>query len=70
MTYLTKGQNALLGSNAASLDHDKVLLDQAVVGETAHGVDRLVGQIIIGSGVVLHKLKNRLKIVKYEIEGL
>jgi len=53
---LTKGQDALLGSNAASLDHDEVLLDQAVVGETAHGVDRLVGQIIIGSGVVLHKL--------------
>ena len=26
------------------------------MGETTHGVDRLVSQIIIGSSVVLHKL--------------
>merc|ERR1711953_794841 len=53
---LTKGQHTLLGSNATSLDHDKVLLDQSVMGETTHGDDRLVSQIIIGSSVVLHKL--------------
>merc|ERR1719164_365209 len=53
---LTKGQHTLLRSNTTSLDHDKVLLDQSVMGETTHGVDRLVSQIIIGSSVVLHKL--------------
>jgi len=53
---LTKGQHTLLRSNATTLDHDKVLLDQSVMGEPTHGVDRLISQIIIGSSIVLHKL--------------
>ena len=55
-SYLTKGQHTLLRSNATTLDHDKVLLDQSVMGESTHGVDRLISQIIIGSSIVLHKL--------------
>ena len=54
--YLPQGEDTLLGSDAASLDHDKVLLDLAVMGESAHGVDGLVGQIVVGGSVVLDKL--------------
>merc|ERR1719210_418528 len=46
----------LLGSNATSLDHNKVLFDQAVVGESAHWIDGFVGQIVIGGSVVLNQL--------------
>ena len=63
--YLSQSQDSLLGSNATSLDHDKVLLDQTVVGETTHGIDGLVSQIIIGSGVVLHQLKIKQKHSKF-----
>merc|ERR1740129_1194976 len=45
---LSQSEDTLLGSNTTSLDHDKVLLDQTVMGEPAHGVDGLVGQIVIG----------------------
>ena len=54
--YLSQSENTLLRSNAASLDHDEVLLDQTVMGESTHGVDGLVGQIVVGGGIVLHKL--------------
>ena len=46
----------LLGADAAALDHDEVLLDLPVVGEAAHRVDGLVGQIVFGRGVVLDEL--------------
>merc|ERR1719367_257875 len=50
---LAQGQYPLLGSDAASLDHDKVLLDHTVVRESTHGVDVLVGGIVLGRSVVL-----------------
>merc|ERR1719367_728160 len=50
---LAQGQYPLLGSDAASLDHDKVLLDHTVVRESTHGVDVLVGGIVLGRGIVL-----------------
>merc|ERR1719367_41976 len=50
---LAQGQYPLLGSDAASLDHDKVLLDHTVVRESTHGVDVLVGGVVLGRGVVL-----------------
>ena len=46
----------LLGTDAAALDHDEVLLDLPVVGEAAHRVDGLVGQIVFGRRVVLDEL--------------
>lgn len=58
-TYLSQGEDSLLRANAASLDHDKVLLDQTVMGESTHGVDGLVGQVVVGGGVVLHQLKKK-----------
>ena len=54
---LSQGENPLLGSNATTLDHDEVLFDLSVVRESSHGVDGLIGQIVIGGGVVLHQLQ-------------
>lgn len=54
--YLAKGQNPFLGAHAASLDHQKVLLDLTVVGEPSHGVDGLVGQVVLGGSIVLNQL--------------
>ena len=51
-----EGDAPLLGADAAALDHDEVLLDLSVVGEAAHRVDGLVGQIVLGRGVVLDEL--------------
>lgn len=53
---LTESQDALLGSNATSLDHDEILLHLTIMGEAAHGVDGLVGQIVVGRSVVLDQL--------------
>merc|ERR1719341_1210193 len=53
---LPQGEGALLGPNATTLDHDEVLLDLSIVGESTHGVDRLVGNVILGGSVVLDQL--------------
>ena len=54
--YLSQRQDPLLRSNAATLDHDEVLLDLSVMRETAHWIDGLVGQIVVCGGIVLHQL--------------
>jgi hypothetical protein len=51
-----QSQDAFLGSDATTLDHDEVLFNLAVVGETTHGVDRFVRKIVVGRGVVLDQL--------------
>merc|ERR1719410_277720 len=53
---LSQGQDSLLRSNAATLEHDEVLLDLSIVRESSHGVDGLVRQVVVGGGVVLHQL--------------
>merc|ERR1719422_852440 len=53
---LSQGQHSLLRPNATSLKHDKVLLDFSIMRETSHGVDGLVGQIVVGGSVVLDQL--------------
>merc|ERR1712004_88884 len=53
---LPQSEGPLLGSNAAALDHDEVLLDLSVVREATHWVDRFVSNVILGGGVVLDKL--------------
>merc|ERR1719270_1832655 len=57
---LSQSENTFLGSNAISLDHNKVLLDQAVVRESAHGIDGFVGQVVIGGSIVLDQLASRV----------
>merc|ERR1719458_1064365 len=53
---LPQGKGALLGSNAATLDHDEVLLNLSIVGESSHWVNGLVSNVILGGSVVLDKL--------------
>lgn len=60
--HLSESDNPLLGSDAATLDHDEVLLDLSVVRESTHGVDGLVGQVVIGGGIVLDQLKKKVGI--------
>ena len=56
-----QGEHPLLRTNTATLDHQEALLHLAVVRKAAHGVDGLVGQIVIGSSIVLDKLKFKTK---------
>merc|ERR1739842_154718 len=44
---LPQGEGALLGTNAAALEHDEVLLDLSIVGESTHGVDGLVSNVVL-----------------------
>jgi len=53
---LSECQNSLLGSDATSLDHDEILLDHAVMGETTHWVDALVSGVVLGGSIVLDQL--------------
>merc|ERR1719498_983224 len=49
---LAQGDHALPHANHRTLEHDVVLVDLAVVRETAHRRDRLLREIILGHGVV------------------
>lgn len=53
---LSESEEALLVTDASSLNHNVVLLHLAVVRESTHRVYRFVGQIILCGGVVLDKL--------------
>merc|ERR1719362_1722251 len=53
---LPQGESSLLGANAATLDHDEVLLDLSIVGESTHWVDGLVSNVVLGGSVVLDEL--------------
>jgi len=52
---LSQSEYTLLRSDTASLNHDKVLLHQTIMGESTHRVDGLVGQIVVGGSIVLDK---------------
>jgi len=50
---LAESDGALAGTSDATLDHEKILVDLAVVRETTHGGDALLGKISLGfAGVV------------------
>merc|ERR1711953_768948 len=53
---LSQSQNTFLRSNTTSLDHNKVLFDQTVMRESSHRIDGFICQIIIGGGIIFHKL--------------
>jgi len=53
---LSQSENTFFRSNATSLDHDKVLFNQTVMRKSSHGIDRLICQIVISGGIVLHEL--------------
>lgn len=50
---------ATLGTDAATLDHEEILVDLSVERETTHRRDRLVGQIVLGGSAVLDDLCTR-----------
>merc|ERR1719495_971710 len=56
VSRLAQSEHPLLGSDAAALDHDEVLLHLTIVGESSHRVDGLVCQVVLCCGVVLDKL--------------
>jgi hypothetical protein len=58
---LSQGDDALLGSNAAALDHQEVVVDLAVEWESTHWRDVLVGDIVLGGSVVLDDLLVNVK---------
>jgi len=50
---LAKGQHTLLGTDTAALEHDKVVLDFTVVGETTHWSDGFISEIGLSGCIVL-----------------
>ena len=50
---LSEDEGSLLGSDAGALDHDVVVLDDSVMGEASERGDVLLGEIVVGGGVVL-----------------
>jgi len=49
---LSQCENALLGPNTTSLDHDEIIVDFTVVRETSHWSDALLRQVVLGRGIV------------------
>ena len=58
---LPESEHPFLRTNTAALHHEETLLHFTVVRKATHGVDRLVGEIVVGTGVVLHQLKEKNK---------
>jgi len=50
---LSKSDRSSLRSRAGSLDHDEVLIDRSISGESSHGGDRLGGEIELSRSVRL-----------------
>lgn len=49
---LSESDDSLLGTHDATSDHDPVLVDLTVVGETTHGGDSLLGEIVLSHSVM------------------
>jgi len=50
---LSEHEDSLLGSDNTSLDHDEVISDDTIVGETTQRCDVLFAQVSISGGVIL-----------------
>jgi len=48
-----EGNDALLSSRDRALEKEEVILDDTVVGETTHGSDGFLGDVVFGTGVVV-----------------
>ena len=49
----TEGNDALLGSRDGTLEEEEVVLDDTVVGETTHGGNSLIADVVFGGGVII-----------------
>ena len=56
VTYLSESQDPLLGSNCASVEHNVIIVDLSVVGESSEGGDGLLCKIKFSGCVVLDDL--------------
>lgn len=54
---LSERDHALLRTHAASLDHDKVVVNFTVMREATHRRDALVSKIVLRRSIVLHNLQ-------------
>ena len=57
---LPESEHSLLRTDAASLHHEETLLHLTVVRKATHRVDGLIGEIVVGTGVVLHQLERKI----------
>jgi len=48
-----EGNDTLLCSGDRALEEEEVVLDDTVVGETTHGGDSLLGNVVFGGGIVV-----------------
>jgi len=48
-----EGDDTLLGSRDGTLEEEEVVLDDTVVGETTHGGNSLLADIVFGGGVIV-----------------
>ena len=48
-----EGNDTLLGSRNRALEEEEIVLDDTVMGETAQGSDSLLGDVVLGGGVVV-----------------
>lgn len=55
-THLPQSDDTLLGSHTATLDHDEVIVDFSIVGETTHGGDGLLRQVVFSRSIILNNL--------------
>lgn len=53
---LAQGDDTALGTDAAALDHQEIVVDFTIEWETSHRGDGLVRQIVLGGGAVLDDL--------------
>lgn len=50
--HLSQGEDPLFRSHGAALDHNKVIVDLAIVRESTHGSDVFLRRIKVGGGIV------------------
>ena len=48
-----ESNDTFLGSGDRTLEEEEVVLDDAVVGETTQGSDHLLGNVVLGGGIVV-----------------
>ena len=48
-----EGNDTLLRSGDAALEEEEVVLDNTVMGETTHGCDLLLGDVVFCGGVIV-----------------
>lgn len=58
--YLSQSDDSLFGAHTTTLDHDEVIVDFTVMGESTHGGDTLLAQIVFGRSIVPDDLEIKI----------